>query len=440
MHPLTSCALSGILLCLGLPAWGEITPKPHTGPLGLNIQAEVESRYGHDSNLLWQQDDARAPGSDFIGLSPQVRMAGTRGLDRYQLSYQGDYRRYDSSRADDYADHQLQFDGSWRFSLRNAFQLMYQYRLGHEARGEGITEGFLLQGDEGDATFGWFNIAEPLQFRRTELGGRYSYGAPEARGKLELAWSHKVMRYADKHGYLNGFDRYMTEQEWQENTAIAELFDQVSHASRFRYTLQSNLRRYHASPRKDSDEYFLIAGVMSQLTGKTHVDANVGGIYKHFVNNPQAEDFKGLNWDMRLDWQPLDYSRLSLLTSRTIRDPNGDGGYVSSLQYGAEWQHDWLPGVATRVSYADIQDNYHQSVVCGGDNQHRLDEIHRWGMGISYDLRPSINLGLNYQLADATSSFSGQPIEIGSGSCSACYGRALGYDKQQLSLSLKVAI
>ncbi|MCV5366266.1 capsular biosynthesis protein, partial [Escherichia coli] len=85
-----------------------------------------------------------------------------RGLDRYQFSYLGDYRRYGSSHADDYADHQFQFDGSWRFSLRNAFQLMYQYRLGHEARGEGLTEGFMLQGDEkagGDATFGWFNIA-----------------------------------------------------------------------------------------------------------------------------------------------------------------------------------------------------------------------------------------------------------------------------------------
>ena len=112
-------------------------------------------------------------------------MVGERGLDRYQLSYQGDYRRYDGSRADDYADHQLQLDGSWRFSLRNAFQLMYQYRLGHEARGEGLTEGFLLQGDEGDATFGWFNIAEPLRFRRTELGGRYSYGAP----RPEASWS-----------------------------------------------------------------------------------------------------------------------------------------------------------------------------------------------------------------------------------------------------------
>ncbi|MCP1267698.1 outer membrane beta-barrel protein [Aeromonas hydrophila] len=440
MHRLTSLVCAGLLLSPSLSVRADVTPVSHQGPLGLAIQTEVESRHGHDSNLLWQRESHQAIDSDFIGIAPEFRMVGERGLDRYQLSYQGDYRRYDGSRADDYADHQLQLDGSWRFSLRNAFQLMYQYRLGHEARGEGLTEGFLLQGDEGDATFGWFNIAEPLRFRRTELGGRYSYGAPEARGKLELAWSRKAMRYADKHHYLNGFERYVTEQEWQENTAIAELFDQVSHVSRFRYTLQANLRRYPANPNKDSDEFFLITGVMSQLTGKTRIDANIGGIYKRFINDPQAESFRGLNWDLRLGWQPLDYSNFALISSRTIRDPGGDGGYVSSQQYGAEWQHYWSARVATTLSYHDIRDDYHQSVVCGQDPRHRQDEIHRWGMGLSYDLRPSINLGLSYQLADATSSFSGQPIEIGSGSGSACYGRALGYDKQQLSLSLKVAI
>jgi len=440
VHRLTSLVCAGLLLSPSLSVRADVTPVSHQGPLGLAIQTEVESRHGHDSNLLWQRESHQAIDSDFIGIAPEFRMVGERGLDRYQLSYQGDYRRYDGSRVDDYADHQLQLDGSWRFSLRNAFQLMYQYRLGHEARGEGLTEGFLLQGDEGDATFGWFNIAEPLRFRRTELGGRYSYGAPEARGKLELAWSHKAMRYADKHRYLNGFERYVTEQEWQENTAIAELFDQVSHVSRFRYTLQANLRRYPANPNKDSDEFFLITGVMSQLTGKTRIDANIGGIYKRFINDPQAESFRGLNWDLRLGWQPLDYSNFALISSRTIRDPGGDGGYVSSQQYGAEWQHDWSARVATTLSYHDIRDDYHQSVVCGQDPRHRQDEIHRWGMGLSYDLRPSINLGLSYQLADATSSFSGQPIEIDSGSGSACYGRALGYDKQQLSLSLKVAI
>lgn len=124
-------------------------------------------------------------------------MVGKRGLDRYQFSYLGDYRRYGSSHGDGYADHQFQFDGSWRFSLRNAFKLMYQYRLGHEARGEGLTEGFMLQGDKkvgGDATFGRFNIAEPLRFKRSEVGGRYSYGAPDARGKL--SWRSPTRSWA----------------------------------------------------------------------------------------------------------------------------------------------------------------------------------------------------------------------------------------------------
>lgn len=439
MHPLTSLVCAGLLIAPPLSVRAEVTPRSHQGPFGLEIQTEMESYYGHDSNLLWQRDNGQSIGSDFIGVAPEFRMVGERGLDRYQFNYLGDYRRYGSSHTDDYADHQFQFDGNWSFSLRNAFKLMYQYRLGHEARGEGLTEGFMQQGREkpsGDATFGRFNIAEPLRFKRSEVGGRYSYGAPDARGKLELALSHKDLGYLDKHFYQHNFERYMAEQEWQENTAIVELFEQVSNVSRFRYTLQANLRRYPANPRNDSDEFFLSAGVVSQLTGKTRIDANIGGIYKYFTNDPQAESFRGLSWDLRLDWQPLDYSNLALISSRTIRDQSGDGGYVSSQLYGAEWQHHWLPRVATTLSYHDIRDDYHQSVVCGNDTHHRQDDIHRWGMGISYDIRPSINLGFHYQQADSGSSFGGQPIDIGGN----CYGRALGYDKQQLSLSLKVAI
>ncbi|MGL5482387.1 MAG: hypothetical protein ACRDC7_10860, partial [Aeromonas veronii] len=125
MHPLTSLVCAGLLLSPSLSVRAEVTPVSHQGPLGLEIQTDVENRYGHDSNLLWQRDSSQAIGSDFIGITPEFRMVGERGLDRYQFSYLGDYRRYDSSHADDYADHQFQFDGSWRFSLRNAFKLMY---------------------------------------------------------------------------------------------------------------------------------------------------------------------------------------------------------------------------------------------------------------------------------------------------------------------------
>ncbi|MGL5294615.1 MAG: hypothetical protein ACRC9V_12750, partial [Aeromonas sp.] len=336
----------------------EVTPVSYQGPLGLEIQTDVESRYGHDSNLLWLRDTGHAIDSPFIGITPRFCMVGEHGLDRYQFSYQGDYRRYSNSYADDYSDHQFQFDGNWYFSLRNAFKLMYQYQLGHEARGKGLTEGFMVKGSEkvgGDATFSWFNIAEPLRFTRSQVDGRYIYGVPEGRGRLELALSHKGIDYLDKHLYQHEFDHYIAEQEWQENTAIVELLDQVSHVSHFRYTLQANLRHYPANPRKDSDEFFLITGVMSQLTGKTRIDVNIGGIYKRFVNDPQAVSFKGLNWDLRLEWQPLNYSKLALISSRTIRDPDGAGGYVSSQLYGTEWQHHWLPRVATTLFYHNIQ-------------------------------------------------------------------------------------
>ena len=85
MHPLTSLVCAGLLIAPPLSVRAEVTPRSHQGPFGLEVQTEMESYYGHDSNLLWQRDNGQSIGSDFIGVAPEFRMVGERGLDRYQI-------------------------------------------------------------------------------------------------------------------------------------------------------------------------------------------------------------------------------------------------------------------------------------------------------------------------------------------------------------------
>ena len=66
-----------------------------------------------------------------------------------------------------------------------------------------------------------FGINKPIgtRFFNSEL--RYSYGAPEGRGKVEVALLHKQLRFRDLDSIKDAsddFNYYMHDQEWHENS------------------------------------------------------------------------------------------------------------------------------------------------------------------------------------------------------------------------------
>ena len=55
---------------------------------------------------------------------------------------------------------------------------------------------------------------------------RYSYGAPEGRGKAELALQYKKLRFGKTGGVRNAdvdFYNYLLEQEWYENLSLIHI-------------------------------------------------------------------------------------------------------------------------------------------------------------------------------------------------------------------------
>ena len=121
-------------------------------------------------------------------------------------------------------------------------------------------------------------------------------GRLEGRGKLDVAWQIKDITFDnldDVQGADSDFYHYVKEQEWQENTITAELFDQYSSRTRFRYSLISNLRKYETNPGKNSTEHYALVGLKSHRTGKLIVEADVAWLYKRFPNNSEAQSFSG---------------------------------------------------------------------------------------------------------------------------------------------------
>lgn len=417
-----SILLSLIGLLLPLPGMAQTEPQAvmHTGPWGMQIQTRLDSEYGYNSNVTAQRDPALAIGSSYYGLAPDIRLSGQRGQDRYALSYHGDYRAYTASQADSYYDQRWALNSRWRYGLRHALALNASLDQSHDARGEELTEGF------SQSQLERFGVTREMPFQLDDTELRYSYGAPDARGKLELALQQKNKRYQALSTYTPDFAVYVDEKNWRENTLIAELFDQASRVSRFRYTLQTNQRHYRALPRNDTNDYFAWFGVRSQLTGKTKADVNIGWLHKTFAAG-ESRTFDGLNWDVRVDWMPVSASQLSVISWQRSVDPDSSGVYVNQRRYALGWTYHWTPSLALLADYRFTREKY--------QGKPRSDSFRDFSVGMEYRLRPSILLSLNYLRSSHSTTNPTDPLFIGN----RFVARNIGYDRNSAALAVKIA-
>lgn len=411
--------------------WAELTPKSHFGFAGIDFQSNVAVDYGRDDNVTYQHHDSDAKTSSFQGIRPVLKMTKEHYQDKYLLMYSGDYRHYSSDSADDYDDHYFQFKGDWRFGLMHGLTLNLEDSLGHEQRGRGVTEGFLPE------QFREFGITSPLTTNLFNSELRYSYGAPDGRGRADLALMHRKLSFGNTSkpdSTDEDFGQYIREQEWDENTLIAEIFDQYTSKTRFRYSFITNQFHYNHASEKDSNEYYLRYGLQSQLTGKTNVDMNVSWLYKTFENNPGSKDFNGLNWDILGEWKPLKQSIFSLRTLQSIKDPSEAGGYILVTQYGLSYEHLWMNDrLSTLLDYAYTTEDYKEQ------NKDRHDKNGVLSFTVSYDLTPSVNFGLGYHLDTLKSNKDTDSFTIGPNDDREVI-ETLGYDKSLIMLTAKVQI
>nr|ELS4551463.1 outer membrane beta-barrel protein [Klebsiella michiganensis] len=206
---------------------------------------------------------------------------------------------------------------------------------------------------------------------------------------------HKQLRFRNLDSIEDAsadFHYYMHDQEWHENSLVAELFDQKAKTLRYRYSFITNQRRYELNPLKDSNEYYLLVGMKNRLSGKTEINGNVAWLYKDFIHNPDSQGFNGLNWDINADWKPLEQIKLNLHSSQRIKDPTDSGGYILVSNFGLGYEHHWLVDrFSTLVDYSYITEDYkHQT-------NGRKDRSNLVSLTFNYDYRPSVNFQLKLQ-------------------------------------------
>ncbi|MCF8778281.1 outer membrane beta-barrel protein [Vibrio sp. IRLE0018] len=430
MKPLTSAWL-GLFICL--PVQAELEPKSHIDMTGLDFQSQVAASYGVNDNVSYQKVESEAQQSSYAALAPYLQAMGRRGEDSYLLAYRGDYRQYDDSPADDYTNHFFQFEGKWRFGQKHGLTWGISQTYGQEERGDELTQGFTQQQFE---QYGFSQHG--LRNSMFDTSMRYSYGSLDGEGKLEVMLKRKELTFRDTEDIENAsshFFHYVEEQQWQEDSLVVDLFDQVSKESRFRYSVIINQRSYQANEQKNSNEYYLLFGLKTEKTGKTSVEAEAALLQKSFPNNNDAETFRGVNWNLEANWRPVKHSMLTLYTWQRVKDPSEEGGFILNSHYGIAWQHHWWRDrLSSRVEYGYEAEDYRMP------NTDRRDETNLVKVSVGYDFRPSVRLELNYQWNELDSNQATDRFYIGQNETGEWITRQLGYDQSYIELQLKLQI
>jgi hypothetical protein len=340
----------------------------------VRVYPRLGVRFGSDNNVTQVPDGQPKRDENFWLYSPEVFADYISGGQKYEFGYVGAFRRNESSTADDVDSNALRLAGDNILTTRNRLSWEVSFKEAQEEVGDN------------DLTT---EANEPLKFRLTRFGGTYRYGAEGSAGRLELDVGNTKKRYLSDPGGITD----------------ASNFDTTNYGARFLARLlpktfgfvevQRQDTRYDYGTggfvSQDSDQTAVNLGLTWRATAKTNAALRVGRVERDYTD-ASRQDFKGTNWDLSLNWNPLTYSQFSVTAARQVRDSissaSSTSDYILADVYSLRWNHAWLARVRSTVTFSHEKSDY--------ENSTRQDKLDKLLVGVYYDFRSYLSFGLEY--------------------------------------------
>ncbi|CZF78459.1 outer membrane beta-barrel protein [Grimontia marina] len=382
-----------------------LEPLTYQTENGIDIIPTLQFSAGHDDNV--RRTETNSVDSVMYRVSPKVVAQLETHRSAYQFDYTLDAVSFTDSREDDYVNHELHGNAFWLFDIRHRLHLDYNYRIASEARGTGLTEGSSLRVDE------------PLRFRRHDANARYMYGANGAPGRLVGILGFEAKEYNDEVFIrTNGVTVDTKFYNWDMPYVAGEFYYAVSSYFHALAIFRHEIRIYDhlftgPGGSRDNNNTFLYGGLDWDVTGKTQGRLLLGFQNKDF-DSDQRSNFQGLSWQLRLKWQPTDYSEFRFEVRDFARDPNLNADYVKDRSIKLDWEHKWTPLVTTTTSVRYGTNNY-PGIREDDDSQFDVSatySIARWwdiSAGVGWFERDSTQPGYSY---DQTRFFIGMEVSL----------------------------
>lgn len=305
----------------------EITPTLQTGmSSNNNFFSTPESE---ESRLIWT-------------ITPNVKAEIEDGPDSYTLDFGTSSSLHNKDSIDNFTQANLGTSVYKEFTSQHRVDITGDADWLYEPRGSGLTEGL------GNA------VNELVKYQEQNITARYEYGAQSSKAQVALNAGfynkkyqnfREVSQFRDYDKSLIGITGYYNTQ------AAARTFLEVKQEN-YRYDVIAN-----SGVSRDSDDVKVLLGMEWEATALTSGSFKLGYQNKDFSAS-ERENFSGLSWEVGVNWQPLSYSTVRLITSRSAKDPLVQGDYIKESVYGVNWTHSWSDYLNTLAGLNYIDEQY----------------------------------------------------------------------------------
>jgi len=348
---------------------GGITLKLMGALITVNPSLKVETK--QDDNIFLSPNNRSA--DQILVLTPAVRLDMRQANNTFSLRMSTTLTQYQKSTADNNTSYNLG-------ALANL-------DLGTRLRAN-LSADFLDSVDPRGSTNNPIE-STPDHYRQVQGRGIFSYGAREAKGRIDFELGQLWRNYINNRSVTAAEDRTAGDIGATFNWRVGPkttLLIQGKH-TRIDYLL--------ASSNLNSVENALLAGAVWEATAKTKAAFRIGMVKKDFDDTARASSTT-LSWTGEATWSPRTYSHVYLSLNRSPAETTGGvGDYIDRTNTAARWTHDWSSRFTSEASAAYMTDAY-QGVA-------RTDNTQIYGLKATYKMRRWLSFGGDYTHANRSS-------------------------------------
>jgi hypothetical protein len=381
---LINCSsIAAISAVLATNAWA-IEPESIRFGDGLKFTPTLKTEERYDDNIRAEEYNTQS--SWVTAISPTFKLSTENRNSAYALTYSLDNENYASSHNDDHTDHHVDLDAGFQFDVRNKLRLNAGYD-----KVETIANDDYIDSDNGNIVpLG--NSGEPAKYTQTNAGGVYTYGASSALMQLELAADYQQWRYQNSNGFND-------DQEYDALPLRATGFYRIAPKTRLLLEGRHTHYDYVKDNDQNSDNNAVLGGVTWDATAKTSGTIKIGAEQKSY-DNGYYNDENNSTWEAGVQWKPRTYSTFSLNTNQSFQQGTDGAGAIDSQTTSLGWSHAWLERLSSDVSYSYTSNDYQ-----GTSQQDYIDIV---GVGLTYQMRRWLDIGVGYKYATDDSNEPGQ--------------------------------
>jgi polysaccharide biosynthesis protein VpsM len=349
---------------------GAPSPDRSSGSPGIRVGSMtahpgIDLSIGYNDNLARQSSNPIS--SPVVIIAPFIVLEGRRGPHAFDVRYRGLTVIYRDSPDDNFNNNAFQANALLAFGIRNDVALRFDLLYGADPRGS--TDRPITN--------------SPDRYRQLGAYGRYGYGAPGAKGRLEFDAEYRQRRYTNN-------PQAAAESDLDTADFGAKFYWRVMPKTRLllegRY---QNFDYIDPASTLDSDQQLVYIGAQWDATGKTSGFAKYGRSWKNFASAGQ-ESASTSSWDVGIRWSPKTYSVVDISTAKSFQESTGIGDSIVNRRAGVTWTHAWNSRLSHSLSYFNIHEKY----VGGGTD--RKDDTNDIGVKVNYEFRRWARFGAGY--------------------------------------------